>query len=1260
MLRKLYLGVLALVGSAFMAVAQNQGAIKVTLTDQKTKEPLAFANVIVTAGGVQAGVGTTDFDGNVTIKPLAPGKYDVKAVYVGYQPKAQTGVLVSPDKTTYVTFALSNEEGVKLDEVVVTEYSVPLIDKDTKSGATIGREQYQNMATKNISSVASTAAGIVQRDEGKGLNVRGGRSGNTNVFIDGERAIGSNNLPQSAIDQIGVILGGVPAQYGDVTSGVISVTTRGSSPKFFGSVEAITSQLTDRYGYNFLGFSVGGPIWSKKDSAGNKKPVIGFMLAGEFVSEKDPDPSAVGIYKVKDDKLKELEKKPYIKVTTGEVVTFRRAAEFLTNADLEKVKARQNVGSRQIRLNPKIDFNVTDKIKITVGGSWDYDKRHEFIYDYALMNSANNPQAISNTMRGYVRFTQKFSNASASEQEKAQSLIKNAYFTFQAGYQNYRFKRQDDNHKQNFFDYGHIGKFEQLKGKYTLPAGGFYANINGTPTYVEDAYVQAFNYDSLLRYTPSDKNPLTSNYTTQVYDEMGASNITSIFALSQMQGLINGSRPGNVHSLWLNTGRSYPQFYKQDNRIFRITSNFSADIKNHNIIVGIEYDQRDERAFVLNANDLWTRMRQLANLHNQDLDTANPIITTNYTSPYFPILGADTLLSYNPLYQASAQSSFSKYFYEAVGKSPNSTDFIDVDNMDPGFYKLEWLTPDEMLRQGSGAIVDAYGFDYYGNRLKEKVSFTDFIGKYDKNKFGDTVYNRLVGAFRPTYMAGYIEDKFDFKDIKFRVGVRVDRFDANQYVLKDRYLLHEAYKIKDKSGAISAFGQSVPGNVNENAVVYVDDFNNPTRVVGYRNGDTWYDANGNEVSDPKLIADQTGGIIQPWVVNPSDAKKNPYSNSAFEKYKPQINVMPRVAFTFPISDVARFSAHYDILTQRPTAGNRLDPKDYYFLAANQGGVVANPNLKPERTVDYEIGFDQVLNDKKNAAIKINAFYREMRNMIQIQRVNQAYPLSYLTYGNIDFGTVKGLSAEFETRRMNSGVEFRINYTLQFAEGSGSNANGGYSLASTSQPNLRVTLPLDFDQRHTFVGTIDYYFGEGKDYKGPSTIKRSGDTEKKVEWLKKVGINFTTRVGSGTPYTKIQQPVSSVLSGVAANTTVDGSLNGSYYPWQFRTDVRIQKVIDLEFGKKQGDDKAKQANLTVYLQVLNLFNTKNVLRVHPYTGSPTDDGYLSAPLSQTQLASIQALGSDYYASFIDLYRAKLNDPTFYSIPRRIRIGLILGF
>jgi hypothetical protein len=60
-------------------------------------------------------------------------------------------------------------------------------------------------------------------------------------------------------------------------------------------------------------------------------------------------------------------------------------------------------------------------------------------------------------------------------------------------------------------------------------------------------------------------------------------------------------------------------------------------------------------------------------------------------------------------------------------------------------------------------------------------------------------------------------------------------------------------------------------------------------------------------------------------------------------------------------------------------------------------------------------------------------------------------------------------------------------------------------------------------------------------------------------------------------------------------------------------------------------------------------------VYRYTGNPDDDGFLQAPEYQAQ---INAYVDPY--SFRDLYSVAVNNPYNYSLPRRIRLGVIFGF
>jgi hypothetical protein len=1253
MLRKLLSTLSVVIVSAGLVLAQNESAIKVKLIDKANKETIPFANVVVELGGIQAGIGTTNIDGEVMIKPLNPGKYNVKATYVGYQAVTVNNINISVGKTSYITIEMT--AGQQLDVVEIVEYSEPLIDPDTKSGGTVTREEYQNMATKNINSVAATTAGVYQQDEGKELNIRGARSSGTAYYVDGQKVIGSSNVPQSSVEQVTTIVGGTPAEYGDALGGIISITTRGPASAYSGGIEVISSGFgenkgLDAFGYNFFGFSLNGPILINKDSAsGAKKSVLGFSIGGEIVSEKDPDPSAVGFYQIKQDKLDEITANPLQPSASSEDANVL-TSEYIVADDLEKIKAKNNVTSNAMRLNGKIQYQPTTNMGITLGGSIDYNRKHDFIYAYALFNPVNNPLITDNTWRVYAKLTQKFSSNTAKEEEKSSSIIKNAYFTIQAGYEKKKSKTEDDNHKDKIFDYGYIGKFEYDNKPVYAPsvitdsAGNTYFGL-----------FQIANSSENLTFAPGEQNPTGTPYTNYVFNNSSEEEMNDLSDVTFRSGLLNGERPQNIYGMWYNTGRQYNGYNYVNNSQFRVAAKFSADIKNHAVQAGFEYEQRTERKYELFPIGLWTRMRQLTNQHLEQMDFTNPIYNPNpspvsFQEDYLTFFDPAVYdyYDFNRAYDAERQSEFDRNLREKLGYSVNSTNLINIDAYDPETYSIEMFSADDLLNLGSSNYVNYYGYDHTGKKLNSNPSLDDFFNKKDDK--GN--YTREIGAYRPIYIAGYVQDKFDFKDIKFNIGLRVDRFDANQKVLKDKYLLYETKTAAEWNYTT----QTRPGNIGDDYIVYVNDVNNQTEIKGYRDGDTWYDAAGNVITDPALL-NGTDGYINPALIDPNDAKEKLVKSSVFTDYKPQINFMPRIAFAFPISDVANFTAHYEVLTQRPPSYNRMDPTDYLQMAyRNVPSYINNPALKPESTTNYEVGFAQVLNEKKNSVITISAFYKELRNQIQAVNVTRAYPQTYVTFDNVDFGTVKGFSLSYDLRRSATGVQMNIAYTLSFADGTGSSASDGFSLASSSQPNLRVLHPLDYDQRHTIILNVDYRFGAGKDYNGPSiTLHKGTDREKQVKLLQNVGVNILMRAGSGTPYSK-QANISAVaIFDQPQRTALSGDINGSNLPWNFRGDLKVDKDLELTWGgKKEGDEK-KHANLNIYLQVLNVLNNKNIIKVYKATGNPDDDGYLSSAEAQQD---IDAKTSP--ESFTDLYRVSINNPENYQRPRVIRLGLMLDF
>ena len=92
-----------------------------------------------------------------------------------------------------------------------------------------------------------------------------------------------------------------------------------------------------------------------------------------------------------------------------------------------------------------------------------------------------------------------------------------------------------------------------------------------------------------------------------------------------------------------------------------------------------------------------------------------------------------------------------------------------------------------------------------------------------------------------------------------------------------------------------------------------------------------------EISDPTIITDQSNGKIAPYLIDDTPDRSERYL--AFKDYQPELVFMPRISFSFPISDQAQFFAHYDVLTKRPTTGNRLNPIDYYYLQTGNVGTL---------------------------------------------------------------------------------------------------------------------------------------------------------------------------------------------------------------------------------------------------------------------------------------------------------------------------------
>ncbi len=210
------------------------GKIAGRVTDAETGEPLPAVNVIV--AGTNRGA-ATDINGYYTILNMPPGKYTLKASYIGYAPYQVTDVVVQIDLTTTINMQLKTET-VQGEEVVIVAER-PVVVKDVSaSQANISIAQIEAVpAALTVTDVIGLQAGIL------GLSVRGGGSDQTAFMVDGftlrdER----NNTPftgvsLSAVQEVQVQTGGFNAEYGNIRSGIVNVVTKdGDRKRYSGQI----------------------------------------------------------------------------------------------------------------------------------------------------------------------------------------------------------------------------------------------------------------------------------------------------------------------------------------------------------------------------------------------------------------------------------------------------------------------------------------------------------------------------------------------------------------------------------------------------------------------------------------------------------------------------------------------------------------------------------------------------------------------------------------------------------------------------------------------------------------------------------------------------------------------------------------------------------------------------------------------------------------------------------------------------------------
>ncbi len=224
-MKKFTIAILTMCISA-LALAQSPGEIKGKVFDAKTKHAVAGATVFVKQmGNIIATV--VENSGDFTLKPLDPGTYNVRVVFLGYDTAKFDGVQVNSDKMTFLDTAYMST-GINIIHTW-TVSGVRLIEPDAPGKISIPRKEIEGMPNpgKINEVLRSMLSDVNVSDDGKEIYFRGSRNGDAVYYVDGVKLRDNQlHIPGLAIGSMTVYTGGVPAKYGDFTGGVVVVETQ--------------------------------------------------------------------------------------------------------------------------------------------------------------------------------------------------------------------------------------------------------------------------------------------------------------------------------------------------------------------------------------------------------------------------------------------------------------------------------------------------------------------------------------------------------------------------------------------------------------------------------------------------------------------------------------------------------------------------------------------------------------------------------------------------------------------------------------------------------------------------------------------------------------------------------------------------------------------------------------------------------------------------------------------------------------------------
>ncbi len=285
----------------------------------------------------------------------------------------------------------------------------------------------------------------------------------------------------------------------------------------------------------------------------------------------------------------------------------------------------------------------------------------------------------------------------------------------------------------------------------------------------------------------------------------------------------------------------------------------------------------------------------------------------------------------------------------------------------------------------------------------------------------------------PYEISAYLQDKMEFNNMIVNVGLRMDYFEPDGFILND---------------------ESDPS-------IY-----NPIRPEN-----RYHDWGTDGVPDTRDSDGTEGNGL--WDTGEPAVTLTERESIWYKKASAKIQLSPRIGVSFPITDTGVIHFSYGHFFQIPSF-ERLYQNPDFQLGSGTGnvGVIGNADLKPEQTISGEIGLQQQVSD--GISLNMTGFFRDIRNLIGTRAdeiVIFGGSAKYSKFTNSDFGFIRGIILALTFRY--SGFTANLDYTYQICKGTNSNPEQARNaLAGGSLPEVQLT-SLDWDQTHTVNLSLSY-------------------------------------------------------------------------------------------------------------------------------------------------------------------------------------------